>query len=320
MPDSVFYSLEEIPTDFGPCALTIGNFDGVHAGHCELIRRVVALAREHGWRAAAMTFHPHPTRVIAPERAPPVMTTPEQRIRAMQRAGIDVILVLPFNESTALLSPDYFVHHVLLNKLKARAVVVGEDFRFGHKHGGDAALLRALGAECGFTTDFVPPVRLRGERVSSSRIRTLVQAGHVGVACRLLSRPFALEGPVVSGHGIGRAQTVPTLNLKPEFEVLPQNGVYVTRTVDPQTGQQWQSVTNIGNRPTFAGDALTIETYLLGELAQTPKNIKVDFLARIRPERKFESPETLKARIFRDVQSARRYFRIEGSRAIINHR
>ena len=320
MPGSVFYSLEEIPPDFGPCALTIGNFDGVHAGHCELIRRVVALAREHGWRAAAMTFHPHPTRVIAPERAPPVMTTPEQRIRAMQRAGIELVLVLPFNESTALLSPDYFVHHVLLNKLKARAVVVGEDFRFGHKHGGDAALLRSLGAECGFTTHFVPPVHLRGGRVSSSRIRTLVQAGHVGVACRLLGRPFALEGEVVSGHGIGRTQTVPTLNLKPEFEVLPQNGVYVTRTADPQTGQQWQSVTNVGNRPTFTGDALTIETYLLGELAQTPKNIQVDFLARIRPERRFESPEALKARIFRDVQSARRYFRMAESRAIINGR
>ena len=284
----------------------IGNFDGVHAGHCELIRRVVAIAREHGWRAAAMTFHPHPAHVIAPARAPRIMTTPEQRIRAMKAAGIDEVFILPFTVETALWTPDYFVRHVLVEQLQARAVVVGEDFRFGHKHAGDANLLRAMGAELGFLTEFVSPVSKRGGRVSSSRIRALVQAGRVGLACRLLTRPFALEGEVVSGHGVGRVQTVPTLNLKPDFEVLPRNGVYVTRTVAGE--RQWQSVTNIGTRPTFSGDALTIETYLLGELTETLQSIRVEFLARIRAERKFDSPEALKARIFRDVASARRYF------------
>ncbi len=289
-----------------PCALTIGNFDGVHAGHCELIRRVVAIAKEHGWRAVAMTFDPHPVRVIAPARAPRLMTTPQQRTRAMQAAGIDEVFVLPFTGETASWEPEYFVRHVLLEQLGAKAVVVGDDFRFGHKHAGNAELLRKLGEQFGFLTEFVPPVPKRGGRVSSSRIRELVQAGRVGLACRLLTRPFALEGKVVSGHGIGRKQTVPTLNLKTDCEVLPANGVYVTRT--RAEDREWESITNIGMRPTFGGDELTIETYLLSDLTDTPEEIRVDFLARIRAERKFESPELLRAQIMRDVSSAKRYF------------
>ena len=159
------------------------------------------------------------------------------------------------------------------------------------------------GQTLGFQTEFVPPVQSRGARVSSTRIRALVEAGRVGLACRLLTRPFALQGPVVSGHGIGRTQTVPTLNLKPDFEVLPKNGVYVTRT------NGINSVTNIGTRPTFEGDALTIETYILGDVPETPETIRIAFHARIRGERKFASPEALKSRILKDVQSAQRYFR-----------
>jgi len=313
----IYRSLQEVPDDFGPCALTIGNFDGVHAGHRELLRRVVAKASANGWRATAMTFDPHPVRVIAPDRAPCVMTTPEQRAQAMADCGIEEVLVLPFTISTALLSPHAFVHDVLVCKLKTRAIFVGEDFRFGHKHAGNTALLRALGEEGAFTTEFVEPVHLRGGRVSSSRIRALVQAGQVGVARRLLCQPFALEGKVVTGRGIGRTQTVPTLNLEPDFEVLPQNGVYITRTTDTASARQWDSVTNIGTRPTFSGDAVTVETYLLGELTETPRQISVEFLARIRKERKFDSPEALKARILLDVQSAQRYLRRMGAHAII---
>ena len=142
-------------------------------------------------------------------------------------------------------------------------------------------------------------------------------AGSVAVARRLLCAPFTLEGQVVAGQGIGKVQTVPTLNLAPEFEVRPANGVYVTRTTDPDTGQKWQSVTNIGTRPTFSGDAVTIETYLLSNLATSPVRISVEFLARIRSERKFASPDLLKARIFQDVQSALRYFRTLAARGII---
>lgn len=320
----VYRSLDAVPADFGPCALTIGNFDGVHAGHSELLRRVVTAAQENGWQAAVMTFSPHPARIIAPDRAPCVMTTPEQRARVMQAAGIQQLLVLPFTADTALLSPDYFVRHVLRQTLQARTVIVGEDFRFGYKHAGDAALLRALGPECGFTTQFVSPVYRRGGKVSSSRVRTLVQQGLVGLACRLQDKPFALEGDIVTGHGIGRKQTVPTLNLAPAFEVLPANGVYVTRTTDLSSLQTWNSVTNIGTRPTFSGDTLTIETYLLvdpgAELASSPSQIRVEFLAHIRPEHKFPSPEALKQRILRDVQSAQRYFRWLKPHGIIDQR
>lgn len=312
----IYRSLDETPPDFGPCALTVGNFDGVHAGHRELLSRVVRAAREHGWRAAAMTFHPHPARVIAPGRAPLVMTTPEQRAQIMEACGIEEVLVLPFTEETALWTPEYFVRHVLVEKLQARTICVGEDFRFGHKHEGNTFLLQSLGLECGFTTEFIPPVRLRGGRVSSSRVRALVQGGRVAAARRLLCGPFALEGAVVSGHGIGKKETVPTLNLDPAFEVLPNNGVYVTRTTDLASGQRWQSVTNVGTRPTFSGDALTVETYLLGKLDSAPEHIRVEFLARIRAERKFSSPEALKTRIFRDVQSAQRLFRTLDSRVL----
>lgn len=305
----VFTRLEDVPADFGPCALTIGNFDGVHAGHRQILRRVVEFARDHHWRAAAMTFDPHPTRVVAPDRAPKLMTQPAQRARAMHHDGLNQVLVLPFNESVALWSPEYFVRDILVKKLDARAVLVGQDFRFGHKHAGDTELLSRLGAELGFVTELVPPVSMRGIRVSSSLIRTLVEAGHVSRACRLLTQPFALEGEVVTGQGIGSKQTVPTLNLKPDAEVLPKRGVYITRTHDRDDGRVWRSVTNVGYRPTFQGEDLTVETFLLEPLTHTPRNLRVEFLMRIRDERKFESPEALKARIFTDVRRAQSYFR-----------
>lgn len=305
----VFRNLEDVPADFGPCALTIGNFDGVHAGHRRIMGRVAEMAREHGWRAAGMTFHPHPTRVVAPERAPILMSTPGERAEMMRGEGIDEVLILPFDAQVAAWTPDFFVREILVRKLKARAVLVGKDFRFGHKHAGDTELLRVMGSELGFVTELIPSVSLRGARISSSRIRELVEAGRVSSACRLLTRPFALAGDVVSGHGIGRRQTVPTLNLAPAFEVLPANGVYITRTHDPESGTVWKSVTNVGNRPTFNGDALTIETFLLEPLKSTPSRIRVEFLSRIRGERKFDSPEALRARIFTDVRSAERYFR-----------
>jgi riboflavin kinase/FMN adenylyltransferase len=300
---------EEVPGDFGPCALTIGNFDGVHAGHRRILRRVSEMAREHGWRAAAMTFHPHPTRVVAPERAPRLMSTPAERAEIMRGEGIDEVLILPFDAQVAAWTPEFFVREALVRKLKVRAVLVGKDFRFGHRHAGDTKLLEEMGRELGFVTELIPSVSIRGARVSSSRIRELVEAGRVSSACRFLRRPFALTGDVVSGHGIGRKQTVPTLNLAPAFEVLPGNGVYITRTHDAENGRAWKSVTNVGRRPTFNGDALTIETYLLEPFEEAPRRIRVEFLSRIREERKFDSPEALKARIFTDVRRAENYFR-----------
>jgi riboflavin kinase/FMN adenylyltransferase len=229
----------------------------------------------------------------------------------MGATGIEQVLVLPFTEELSRWTPEEFVLELLVGKLGAKAVVIGDDFRFGHKQGGDRALLETLGRQHGFDVVTVDPVEVRGQRVSSSLLREMAAAGRITRASRLLARPFELEGQVVSGHGIGSKQTVPTLNLAPDSEVLPRSGVYVTRTAELSEGRRrarrWESITNVGMRPTFNGDALTIETYLLSPFEPPdPERIRVEFLWRIRDERKFASPEELKAQILRDARRAMR--------------
>ena len=306
----VFGSLAEVPGDFGPCALTIGNFDGVHAAHRRIMERAVAMARCEGWKAAVLTFDPHPKRVLAPERAPRLMTTVAERCRLIGVVGIEEMAVLPFTMDVARLSPEEFVERVLVGKLQARAVLVGENFRFGAKAAGDTWTLRELGRRFGFETIVMPPVLRRGRVVSSSEIRRLIGRGKVYEAGRMLERPHFVEGAVVHGHGIGGKQTVPTLNLETDSETPPANGVYVTRTTDLDGARRWRSITNIGVRPTFGGEGITIETFLIDPLdGETPARIRVEFLHRVRDERKFESPEALKAQIFRDVKQAQAWFR-----------
>lgn len=306
----IFRDLPSLPGDFGPCALTIGNFDGVHAAHRRIMERVAAHAKSQGWNAAVLTFDPHPTKLVAPQRAPSLMTSPEQRCAFMESAGIQEVLVLPFTREVASLTPEEFVRDILAQRLQARVVLVGENFRFGAKAAGNTGTLRELGEKFGFTTEILPPVKRRNRIVSSSEIRRLIQSGNVYLAGRMLERPHVLEGRVVTGHGVGSKQTVPTLNLESRTEVLPANGVYVTRTMDLDNGRKWRSVTNIGVRPTFGGDSLTIETYLLDPLADpSPANIRVEFLHRLREERKFENPAALKTQILRDVKQALEWFR-----------
>ncbi|HWR54399.1 MAG TPA: bifunctional riboflavin kinase/FAD synthetase [Bryobacteraceae bacterium] len=311
----VYRSLDEIDHGFGPCALTIGNFDGVHAGHRRILRRVAALARERGWKASAMTFHPHPLKIVAPERAPKLLSTPEERIAIMAEEGIGQVLILPFTPELMRMSPEEFAQSVVCNRLEAKAVLVGGNFRFGHRHAGDTAMLAEFGRRCGFAVEAVPPVTVRGRIVSSSEIRRVVGAGRVALAARLLERPFVLSGSVVKGRGVGSKQTVPTLNLEPETEVLPATGVYATRTLDADGTRCWDSITNVGYRPTFDdASGLTIETYLMDPLeGAAPQRIRVAFLTRLREERKFANPDDLKVQILKDVMRAKRFFRrIEG--------
>jgi len=306
----IFRSLEEAAGPFGPCALTIGNFDGVHAGHRRILRRVVELARKRGWKPSALTFDPHPTHIVAPERAPRLIATPEERARIMLDEGIEQVLILPFTREVSLLEAVQFAERILVLALGARAVLVGDNFRFGHLHAGDTRLLAALGARLGFVTETIPAVRLRGRVVSSSEIRRLIAGGDVSIACRLLARPFSLQGEVVRGQGVGSRQTVPTLNLAPETDLLPADGVYVTRTHEIATARTWPSVTNAGRRPTFDGGAVTVETFLLEPPeGAAPRAIRVEFLRRLREERKFPSAEALKSQILCDVARARTYFR-----------
>jgi riboflavin kinase/FMN adenylyltransferase len=307
---AVYKSLAETPTDFGPCAITIGNFDGVHAGHRKILRRVAALAREEGWKAAALTFDPHPAKLLAPANAPRLLTALDQRTRMMLEQGIDQILILPFTLELAALTPEEFVREILVDKLGARAVLVGANFHFGKRAAGDAGTLEQLGERYSFETDILAPVVWRKRGISSSEIRRLIEAGDVSTACRMLSRPHSLDGAVVRGEGIGSKQTVPTLNLDTQAEVIPGNGVYVTRTRAGGGQREWPSITNVGCRPTFDGQHRTIETYLLSALdGAAPEEISVEFLRRVRDERKFESPEALKTQILRDVDQAQTYFR-----------
>lgn len=306
----VYRSLEEIPPDFGPCVVTIGNFDGIHIGHREIFRRVVRIARENGWKASALTFHPHPAKVVAPDRAPRLLSTPEERCARMREEGIAQVVVLPFTPEFSCLSPEEFCREVLVERLLARVVLIGWNFRFGRGQLGDSEMLTALGQRYGFATEVVPGVTFRRRPVSSSEIRRLLQTGAVSAANRLLGRAYSLSGAVVPGMGIGSAKTVPTLNLRTGAEMLPATGVYVTRSADLDAGVDWPSVTNVGYRPTFRGENLSIESHLLAPLeTETPRHIMISFLLRLREERKFPDAETLKRQILRDAARAKAYHR-----------
>lgn len=303
-------SLDEA-AEFKPCALTIGNFDGVHLAHRRLLRATTQAAREAGIRPAVLMFDPHPACVVAPERAPRLLTSLEERYQLIREEGIEHVLIQPFTVDLARLMPEEFAIRFLRDGVGARCIVVGENFRFGCRQAGDIHTLGDLGARLGFEVRPLRTVAWRGRRVSSGEIRKLITAGDVGRAARLLERPYGISGEIVSGHGIGSKQTVPTLNLRTEAQVIPANGVYVTRSTDLGAARRWNSITNIGIRPTFAGDgALSIETFLLDPLqGATPERIRIEFLRRVRDERKFESPEALKAQILRDVGRAAAYFR-----------
>lgn len=311
MSIEVFRSLDAARGQFGPCALTIGNFDGVHLGHQELFREVALLSTRHKWTPAALTFDPHPAHIVAPARAPKRIAPMEDRIAAMEFCGIRKLFILPFTKELAAMSPDAFVRDILCATLTAKAVVVGDNFRFGYKQAGDIHLLADLGRELGFSTHIEPAVRYRGEVVSSTLVRQAIGNGQLHRAWRLLGRPYRITGPIVSGHGIGSKQTVPTLNIAPENEILPKEGVYITRARDLEDNRAWNAISNIGTRPTFHEDAeVSIETFLLDPFdGRNPACIAVELLHRLRGERKFESPEALKARILKDAAQAQAFHR-----------
>ena len=297
------------PRGLGPCAVTIGNFDGVHRGHRVILERSIQRARENGWQAAALTFDPHPVRVVRPERAPRLMTTPSERLELFETLGLDLAVVLRFDRALMRQTPEEFVKSALVDGLDARWVVVGENFRFGARHAGAIVTLRALGERHGFEVEAVEPLAVGGAPVSSSRIREAVDAGAVGLARRLLGRPFRLRGPVIAGRGIGARQTVPTLNIAPESDLLPRDGVYVTQAKDLDDGRVWPAVSNVGLRPTFGPSERSVETHLLAALeAPPPRRLQVCFHRRLRDERTFATPEALKAQIVEDAAAAQRFF------------
>jgi riboflavin kinase/FMN adenylyltransferase len=307
----VINNLQEVREPHPPSVVTIGNFDGVHLAHQTLLRRVVEVARQQGALATAITFEPHPIKVLSLEHAPRLLTPLQRKAECIEATGIDLLVVLPFTRELAHRSPLEFIRTVLVKPLRAVSVHVGPNFRFGYRQSGDAEVLEELGRQEGFRVEVLPMLQVRGEQVSSTRIRQLLTEGQVHKAWRLLGRPFSSRGPIVAGLGVGRKHTVPTLNLAPIEEQLPRIGVYVTHTRLAST--RHDSVTNIGHKPTFGDHRLTVETYLLnfsGEVEES--DMEIDFLYRLRDEMKFQNPAILKVQIQEDARRALKFFRLLG--------
>ena len=305
----VFHKLEDVPGDFGPTLVSVGNFDGVHRAHAHVLREIVARARSSGAKAVAVTFEPHPSRILRPDSGFKLLTPTPEKLRLLERTGVDAVLLLPFGRDLSLMTPREFAERILSDSLRAREVHEGFNFRFGHKAAGDTNLLAEFGREMGFDLKVYSEMSLRGESVSSSQIRKLLHDGRVSRARHLLARPFCILGTPGRGRGYGSKYTVPTINLARYEELVPGDGVYITCTrVGVET---FDSVTNIGNRPTFGADLFAIETHLLNfhPLELTPETeVAICFFDRLRDEIKFPSVDALREQIARDVKKARRYF------------
>ncbi|HXM98718.1 MAG TPA: bifunctional riboflavin kinase/FAD synthetase [Candidatus Dormibacteraeota bacterium] len=310
---SVFASSKEWAARYGRSGrgsvLVVGNFDGIHLGHQMILNHAVQHARESGAVPTALTFEPPPLKVLRPESAPLRLSTNQQRLEWFALEEMEATVVLPFTQELSQLSAEEFVEQILVRDLQARSVVVGENFRFGHKQKGNVTLLRELGLRHGFEVVIQAPVIYKKEIISSTLIRKLIADGDVTKAARLLGRPFVLTGQVVGGTGTGRRFTFPTLNLSPEQELLPGRGVYITRTLLDGESSSHRSVTNVGMRPTFNGSALSVETHLLDYSGNfTPERIEVRFWKRLRDEKKFNGADELRLQIARDIAKANRFF------------
>ena len=306
----IYRSLAEIPTDFGSHVAAIGNFDGVHLGHREILSGAVEEARERGVRALVITFDPHPEQFLRPEVAPKMLTPIPERLRLLGLTGVDAVLVLPFDAALANMRAEEFVQRVLVGTLHVCALHEGGNFRFGYRAEAGVEELRAFGAAYGFAVHVHHSVRVHGLEISSSVVRGLVATGDMKRARWMLGRPFAVRSTPARGRGVGTRLLVPTVNLAAYEALLPAFGVYVTQlTVG---GRFFQAVTNVGNRPTFEGVGFGVETHILNfepvELNQETQ-LELEFLLRLRGEMTWPSPEALKAQIFKDVVRAKRYFR-----------
>jgi len=309
-----FHKLDEVPPDFGPTIVSVGNFDGVHRAHHHVLDEISQRAKTSNVKSVAVTFDPHPTRILRPGDNLKLLTPLPEKLRLLEATGIDAVLLLPFSRDLSLMTPHQFAHEILKKALHARAVHEGYNFHFGHKAAGNVQTLRELGLEMGFEVHDYPEMRLRGDPVSSSHVRKLLVEGRVSRARHLLARPFSILSTPGRGRGYGSKYTVPTINLARYEELVPKDGVYITRTRigSGKEGECFDSVTNVGNRPTFGGDSFAIESHLLNfhplELSAETE-VEIYFFDRLRDEIKFPSVEALKEQIGRDVRKAQKYLR-----------
>ncbi|HEY3706883.1 MAG TPA: riboflavin biosynthesis protein RibF [Terracidiphilus sp.] len=320
----VYRGLRSLPAGFGPSIAAIGNFDGVHLGHRQILNAVVDEARTRGMKGVAITFDPHPEQFLRPGRAPGLLTPMDHRVRLLAATGVDAIVILLFDEALARLTARQFVEWVLGDALGIAGLHEGGNFRFGHRAEAGVQELARFGEECGFRVSVHPSVCVHGLEVSSSAIRALVAAGDMRRARWMLGRPFAISSTQKRDRGVGARLLVPTVNLAAYNGLVPAHGVYVTRLHIEQGGgvqpgssptRTFQAVTNVGNRPTFAGAGFSIETHILNfqpvDLDESTP-LELEFLLHLRGEQKFPTPEALKAQILADVKKAQRYFRRAG--------
>jgi len=307
----VFRKLEDVPANLGPTVVSVGNFDGVHIAHQAVVRHMAERAHAIGGKAVAVTFDPHPLWILRPDSAAKLLTPLEVKLQLLEQTGVDAVLVLPFTRDLSLMSAHDFARNVLVDALHAREVHEGYNFHFGHKAQGNVDTLVQFGREMGFDVHTYSEQLLRGHHVSSSEIRSLIAAGRVERARALLGRPFSILSNPGRGRGFGTRYTVPTVNLARYDELVPANGVYITRV--RINGECFDAVTNVGVRPTFGPDSFAIESHLLNFhpielLAQT--EIELIYLKRLREERKFDTVDALREQIGKDVQKAQRFFRM----------
>jgi len=290
--------------------LTIGNFDGVHLGHQEILRYVAERADDLGSPAAVMTLDPHPIKLLRPKDAPKLVSTLEQRLELLERSGIGAALVVPFTHRLARMPAERFVTDVLVDRLAIREVYIGANFRFGADRGGDVALLEKMGESIGFKAAAWPIVEVDGAVVSSSRVRATLAEGKVDAAAEMLGRFAFIDGCVLEGKRLGRKLGFPTLNIEVENELIPATGVYITAVHIPSFGRTFASVTNIGTRPTvYENSILTIETHLMDFTADVYREpVRLFFLERVREEISFPSTVQLMAQIQKDVEATKLFF------------
>jgi riboflavin kinase / FMN adenylyltransferase len=307
----IFHKIEDVPQTFGPGVVSVGNFDGVHRAHARVLQEIVRRAKELNGKAIAVTFEPHPVRILRPESDLKLITPKQEKLRLLGAAGLDAVLVLPFGRDLSLMTPQQFAERILKKKLQACEVHEGYNFHFGHKAAGTVQVLEEFGRQMGFAVRAYPEMKLRGEPVSSSHIRELLRAGRLSRARHLLARPFSILSTPGRGRGYGSKYTVPTINLSRYQELVPKDGVYITWT---RIGQEcFDSVTNVGGRPTFGAESFAIESHLLNfhSLELTPETeVEIHFLERLRDEIRFSSIDALRDQIAKDVKKARRYFHI----------
>ena len=304
--------LDDVPDGWGPSVVTIGVFDGVHRGHQRIVGRATEAAAELGLPVVVVTFDPHPDEVVRPGAHPPHLGTARRRAELLAGLGVDAVCVLPFTREFSELGPDEFVRAVLVDRLHAVRVVVGEDFRFGYRAAGDVALLAELGEKYDFTAEGVPLLADDGVRISSSGIRERLAAGDVAAAARDLGRPHRVEGVVVRGRRRGRALGFPTANLEtPPHTAIPADGIYAgwLTSLDPggQEQERWPAAISVGTNPTFDGTEHSVEAYALDrdDLDLYGTHVAVDFVARLRGMVRFDSVDELVAQMHRDVDAAR---------------